>query len=241
MCRDRPVFDDMQATLHSMKAPLVTRILTICVLAAALLPVVRAAESEFYYYYRGSRILLETEDSKVAVKLTSQKHGGESPTDLAARNFSGKANGLGYKQDDATSYRPRGWIKMNTKSAEQRVNASPQSTPKEKLRKIIDDLSGVDDVEFVSPVFRDQKGDPIAFESTILIGFFEGTSETAQTGILNRIAKLRSVTRHGPKNKWVVEINSRNGLDLLDAANAIATLPGVRYAEPHFIFTAQLR
>ncbi|MEY2878528.1 MAG: hypothetical protein RLZZ15_908 [Verrucomicrobiota bacterium] len=158
-----------------------------------------------------------------------------------ARTFAGRGGHLGYQAEEAESFRPNGWIRLETKSAIAKVNHPAIATKREKHKKLIDDLAAIADAEFVCPIFKDKKGNPIHFEATLLIGFVDGTTEAAQAAILSRVPNVRSVGRHGPRNKWQLQTTFKNGLALLDTANEIAALPGVRYAEPNFVVQAELK
>lgn len=200
----------------------------------------RAADPEFYYYYHGAKRALELDASQVAVKLTSRGNSAQKPNANQAKAFADQASALGYKSDEANGFLPGGWITLATKSAAAKANVSPSATLKERSKSLIDDLAGVSDTEFVCPIFKDRKGNPVHFEATLLVGFVPGTSEADQDKILKKIKNVKSIGRHGPKNKWTLETSFKSGLDLLGAANEIAALPSVRYAESDFIMTAEL-
>jgi len=198
------------------------------------------ADPEFYYYYHGAKRELELNAAEIAVKLASRGNSGNKPSDADAKAFGQRASVLGYRADDAAAFRPLGWIKLATKSAVTNTKTPPGATQKEIHKKLIDDLANIPDAEFVCPIFKDMKGNPVNFEATLLIGFINGTSEADQDTILKKIKNVKSVGRHGPRNKGTVETSFKNGLDLLDAANEIAALPSVRYAEPNFFLAAEL-
>ena len=199
-----------------------------------------AADPEFYYIYRGEKRALTIDESRVAVKLSSQQHSAAVPMDAAARGFASRAGGLGYVAAEGTGYRPAGWIKLETKSAMAKLGPATVGG-RERHKRLLDDLARLEDVEFVSPVFKDRNGRPLSLEPTLLIGFVSGTSDAEQNSVLSRIVGVTGKRALGQKNNWAVEVGSRNGIDVLDAANRIATMPKVRYAEPNFLMSAVTR
>jgi hypothetical protein len=213
-----------------------------CVLAMFCIAPLRlfSAEPEFYYYYRGQKKALQLDDEHLAVKLASRAKISAKPSDSDARAFSARAASLGYQANESTGFKGQGWLKMATRSAAAQLRLPAQASRKERHNRLLDDLSRLPDVEFVAPIFKDEKGEPVIFESLLLVGFREGTSDMLQADTLKKITRATTVEQHGRKNRWLVRTAYKNGLELLDIANELSALPHVRYADPNYIMTAEL-
>jgi len=197
-----------------------------------------AAEPEFFYYYRGAKKPLELNQSELVVKVhPSPATGGDA---ARAAGFAASSSALGYKAEDGKPFHTEGWIKLNTTGAGDKIKQGTPKTKPEQLRRLLDDLIKRDEVEFAAPLFKDAKGRPINFTATILVGFVDGTSDAVQLDTLKKILHTKSPRQHGRKNMWAVTTSYRNGLDLMEVANALALLPFVRYAEPNFVMPADL-
>lgn len=82
-------------------------------------------------------------------------------------------------------------------------------------------------VEFVSPVLVDYRGGPLWIGSQMLVGRDAG----AELGVeAERVSTLMPGIE-------AIAPTTRNGLELLAQANAMAQQPGVRFAEPDWFFT----
>lgn len=213
-----------------------------CILALFCIATLRlsAAEPEFYYYYRGQKKALQLDEEHVAVKLASRAKTSAKPSDSDARAFSARAGSLGYKADESAGFKGQGWIKIATRSAAAQLRLPAQASRKEKRNRLLDDLSRLPDVEFVAPIFKDEKGEPIIFESLLLVGFREGTSDKLQADTLKKIGRATAVEQHGRPGRWKVKTAYKNGIELLDIANELSVLPHVRYADPNYIMRAEL-
>jgi len=144
-------------------------------------------------------------------------------------------------QNDAKPFRPGGWISQNIGSAGAKLSQGNQPNRKEKHKKLLNDLSPIDDVELVSPIFRDKDGNPVHIEQGLIVSFVDGTSEALQSETITRLGSVGGVERLGKKHRWIVRTTFRHGIDFLEAANSIAFLPHVKYADPNFVVTGFLR
>ncbi|MBY0312882.1 MAG: S8 family serine peptidase [Phycisphaerales bacterium] len=82
-------------------------------------------------------------------------------------------------------------------------------------------------VEFVSPVFVDYRGGPLWIGAQMLVGRDANVDlGVAAERVTTLMAGIEAITA-----------STRNGLDLLAQANALAKMPGVRFAEPDWAFS----
>lgn len=96
-------------------------------------------------------------------------------------------------------------------------------------------------VDFVSPVLIDEKGDPLLITQDLLVRFEPQVETAAALRILDENIGGTILDRdfaHLP-NLYRVRSPSRDGFVVLAQANALATLPEVRYAEPDLVVTAR--
>jgi len=219
--------------------PFIARMCTLALFCIVTLRL-SGAEPEFYYYYRGAKKALQLDDEHVAVKLASRAKISAKPSDSDARAFSAHAASLGYKSDESTGFKGQGWLKVATRSASAQLRLPAQASRKEKHNRLLEDLGRLPDVEFVAPIFKDEKGEPVIFEPLLLIGFREGTSDSLQAATLKKITRATAVELHGRAGRWKVKTSYKNGLELLDLANELSVLPHIRYADPNYIMRAEL-
>lgn len=198
-----------------------------------------AADStpEFFYHYKKARTELVLDETAVAVKLRSEAARSQAPADDKAKGLAARTSQLGYGQNDAKSFRPGGWVSMDIGGASSKLAQGAPLSRKDKHKRLLNDLAPVDDVEFVSPIFRDKAGNPVYIDQGVIVSFVDGTSEAIQAETIARLGSVGTVERLGKKNRWIVRTTFRNGIDLLDAANSIASLPHVKYADPNFVVT----
>lgn len=198
-----------------------------------------AADStpEFFYHYKKARTELVLDETAVVVKLRSEAGKSQAPAEDKARGLATRTSQLGYGQNDAKSLRPGGWVRLNVSGATSKLAQGAPMSRKDKHKKLLNDLSPIDDVDFVSPVFRDKAGNPVYMDQGAVISFVAGTSEALQAETIARFGSVGTVERLGKTNRWIVNTTFRNGIDLLDAANSIASLPHVKYADPNFVVT----
>ncbi len=95
--------------------------------------------------------------------------------------------------------------------------------------------------EFVSPVFVDDLGGPLVVTPDLLIGFNKGVRQDQIDEILAQhdVGDVRDRDWTGMDGVYRVRSLSRNGLDVLEAANRLAQLDEVAFAEPDMMFTGR--
>lgn len=101
--------------------------------------------------------------------------------------------------------------------------------------------AGDETVDFTSPVFIDNLGGSMFITPVILVKF-SGNLERAQTDALIAAADAGEITERdwaGMKGAMRITSRVRSGFDVLDAANRLAEMPGVEWAEPDMVFTGR--
>ncbi len=109
------------------------------------------------------------------------------------------------------------------------------------LEDTINRLSEKEKFNFVSPVFFDDLGGPLIPTRDILVRFNPGIGEERQDQILAE-ANIGTVLDRNWANMpgaYRIRSHSNNGFVVLEQANALASLPDVRFAEPDMIFTGR--
>ncbi len=188
-----------------------------------------ASESEpLYFIYHGNHRTLRLDSTQIAV--SSREFEADTLPEGLARN--------GFTLRDVTARSLRGTRLLDTRKV---LNAhATQSTPA-AVHALIRALanSGDRSIEFVSPVFRDEAGDPMLITSRILIGFEEDIAPAEREYLRRAVtegASLETAEFPQPHDfRW--QINTRDGFAALARANALAETPGVKYAEPDMVVT----
>jgi subtilisin family serine protease len=109
------------------------------------------------------------------------------------------------------------------------------------VQSIVAAATDVDGVDFVSPVFIGEDGGPLIVTRDVLIGFDERvTPQRAREVIAEMIdAEILDEALGDAPNVYRVRARSRDGFEVLAAANALADRAEVRFAEPDMIFTGR--
>lgn len=96
-------------------------------------------------------------------------------------------------------------------------------------------------IKFISPVFIGDNGGDVIITDSILVGFTPQTDVQQVENILGRFKNLTIAERNwaNMNNVYRLVSSSKNGFDVLDAANVLAQLPEASFAEPDVIFTGR--
>jgi subtilisin family serine protease len=213
------------------------RSVTLLACLFALAPLHLHGAPEFYHVYMGERLELQIDDTQLAVRTKSGSSTKRLPTVVEAMAFASRFNALGIRDQDAKAYRATGWMLVNVAGAKN--NAAPAQTRKAQLSALVDEISKDSDVDFVSPVFTDAAGYPVTLAPQLLLGFTSGASDASKQEVFRKLLRAGERETLGRDDQWLVPAGSRNGFALLDLANELATTPGVRYAEPDFMFVGR--
>ncbi len=102
-------------------------------------------------------------------------------------------------------------------------------------------LAADEALDFVSPVFRDHRGDPLIVTPDILVRFTAAADRAVHAELLLQVGVERVLAADwaGMPGAYRVRHGARDGLSVLAAAAALALQPGVAYAEPDLIVTGR--
>lgn len=190
------------------------RIVSIFVVAALA---ASAAAQSFHVTYRGEPKPLRVNPGRVALLRAAANRGEPAiPT-------------LGLAAGDFEAHPIEGWSLA-------RAGAIAGDIPGSVVRAAADPA-----VEFASPVFVDDLGGAMFVTPTILIGFKPGVGDAQSREVIAAIGAGDVLERDwaGMPGAYRVKSGSRSGIDVLDAANALAAHPAVAWAEPDMVFTGR--
>jgi hypothetical protein len=124
-----------------------------------------------------------------------------------------------------------GWSRSKTPPA-----VSSDQHVEDFVRLLADETS----LDFVSPIFRDPNGNPMIVTGEILVRFWpEVSKRVAEATLLGSVAgEIVATDWGGMDNAFRMRIDSRNGFDVLQAANTLAQRADVKWAEPNMLATA---
>jgi hypothetical protein len=124
-----------------------------------------------------------------------------------------------------------GWSRSKTPPA-----VSSDQHVEDFVRLLADETS----LDFVSPIFRDPNGNPMIVTGEILVRFWpEVSKRVAEATLLGSVAgEIVATDWGGMDNAFRMRVDSRNGFDVLQAANTLAQRADVKWAEPNMLATA---
>jgi subtilisin family serine protease len=203
----------------------------------------QADPEPLYYIYHGQPKALTLDSERIAVRVTSSpsvpRSSAAVPSSLASR---------GFNDSDVVATPVAGWMILNargvlptSRATNSTTAASPSQADASSVHNLLTSLLNSADpsIEFVSPVFRDEQGDPIIVTPTILIGFEQDVAAQRRASLRASVsegAQLQKIEFPQPNDeRW--QIQSRDGFAALARANALAGTSGVAYAEPDMIVT----
>ena len=150
----------------------------------------------------------------------------------------------GLNTEEATEHLP-GWFLFSRTSpaANKSISSSKGQTISNAqdvhsgMRQLLQ--SGDPQIEFVSPVFRDDKGGPILVTPRLLVGFETGLPNEQRNALRKSIDPAATeepqVFLRPDEARWL--LRSTDGFEVLKRANELARTSGVAYAEPDMMFT----
>lgn len=129
----------------------------------------------------------------------------------------------------------KGWNLLGAPVAE----AQRPFIDRRELAQRIAEASQDPRIDFVSPVFVDAFGGPLVVTPDLLVGFTPEATPQQIAEILANEGLDVLVEADWGRMPGVYRVRglSRSGLEVLDAANRLATLDQVRFAEPDMMFT----
>ena len=217
-----------------------SRCIALCALVFVSLDSLCSAGTEpLFYIYHGQPKALTLDSARIAVRVNpsvANPHASAVPSSLATRGFS---------DADVVAQPVPGWMILNAQNAlttsRTRGLLASSAEDASSVHALITSLlnSGDSTIEFVSPVFRDEAGDPIILTPTLLIGFQKDFSAARQSQLLAAVpegAEPQKVEFPQPHTqRW--QLHSHDGFVALNRANSLAQSPGVAYAELDMIVT----
>src|ERR1039457_2180607 len=162
-----------------------SRCIALCALVFVSLDSLCSAGTEpLFYIYHGQPKALTLDSARIAVRVNpsvANPHASAVPSSLATRGFS---------DADVVAQPVPGWMILNAQNAlttsRTRGLLASSAEDASSVHALITSLlnSGDSTIEFVSPVFRDEAGDPIILTPTLLIGFQKDFSAARQSQLL---------------------------------------------------------
>jgi len=180
-----------------------------------------AGENGYAYSYFKEQRPLTLDTTRVAVLLAPDRKAPEP--DLAR---------YGLDASTATPMAVQGWSLVGT-TASIRMDAA--------IERAVRQIAEGEPVEFVSPVFLDDQGEPVIVTADILVGFDRTLDPSRAEAILTGSGAGSILDRDwaGMKRTYRLRSVSRNGFTVLEAANALARRPEVTFAEPDMMVTGR--
>ncbi len=110
-----------------------------------------------------------------------------------------------------------------------------------QVEKLVAQLVEGDAADFASPVFFDGFGGPLVVTPDLFVGFHENVAPQMALTILQASGAgvITAIDYDNLPRVYRLRASSRNGVEVLAAANALAVLPEVSFAEPDMIFTGR--
>ena len=183
-----------------------------------------AATTGYWYYYFKEKYPLSLDASRVAVLQVRDAGGPGATPDLSPYGL------------DVATVEPmavNGWSFVNTRSSVRTDVA---------IRTTVSEIASEELVDFVSPVLADRTGDFVVITPQILVGFDRNLPPARAEAILAKSGAGEIVERDwaNMERTYRLKSASRDGFEVLEAANRLAELPEVMFAEPDKLTTAHL-
>jgi len=121
------------------------------------------------------------------------------------------------------------------------VSLSEPAEDEADIAQLVAAVAAAAGVDFVSPVFIDDNGGPLIVGRDIIVGFHARIDAEQARMILDEsnAGVITDVDWTGMPGVYRLRSDSRNGFEVLDAANTLARRAEVRMAEPDFMFTGR--
>ncbi|MCH7631949.1 MAG: S8 family serine peptidase, partial [Planctomycetes bacterium] len=184
-----------------------------------------ARPSPYHYYYFDQKVALTCDTKQVALFESAAKAGQAATLSQAVAQFGIADEKL------VRSPIPTLWMAQTPTTVRDAAG----------VEGLVATLSTTERVAFVSPVFRDARGDPVIVSQFIHVGFHEAANrqdaEATLAGLNAGVIEARDWT--GMKGVYRIKCASRNGFEVLELANRLAQMPLVKFAEPDMIMTVR--
>ncbi|MGB2985717.1 MAG: S8 family serine peptidase, partial [Phycisphaerae bacterium] len=109
------------------------------------------------------------------------------------------------------------------------------------VQALVKSIADAQDVEFVSPVFLDGRGEPVIITRYLHVGFQEHVKPQEAEAIIGEVKAGVIKERDWSRMKGVyrLECGSRSGFEVLELANRLAQRLEVRFAQPGVIISVR--
>jgi len=179
---------------------------------------------EFHFYHFKEQRPLTLDVTRVAVLFGGADAGGaaERPG----------LDGFGLDDDRVSAMAVPGWHLAPTK---------PERRSADGVAQIMAAIRDARVVDFVSPVFVGLDGGPVIVTPYILVGFDRSIDAARAEAVLAAAGAGEMLDRDWANmpRAYRVKSTSRSGSEVLEAANRLARLPEVEFAEPDMFFTGR--
>ena len=179
-------------------------------------------DTPYYYTYFDEPRLLGLRTGQVAVFEDTARslRGGEATMAMKLGTF-------GIESTALTPVPAKGWS----------LAAVPTAKDTLAVENWVSSLADAEAADFVSPVLLNEFGHVIV-TPTLMVRFDAALSEADAELLLGSVidGEVLETAYGGVPNSFQVRCQTRNGMDVLNAANLLASLPEVVYAEPDFFW-----
>lgn len=128
---------------------------------------------------------------------------------------------------------------QNMPIARWRLLKNLAARPEAALPPLTTQMAQEPEAEFVSPVFRSKEGGEVIITPHILVRFAPQVGKLQADKSLAEIGAVEKSDWAGIKDAYRVRCSSRDGFEVLEAANRLAQRADVLWAEPDVIFTGR--
>ncbi len=183
---------------------------------------VPAPDHTWFYYFFDQRRPLSLDAGHIAVRWAAttdnDSFGASSLAPFAAR------------VDEIEPLPMHGWA---------RVTVATDPGDPEAIEKLVAEFAISPGVDFASPLFMTESGDTVVITPVLLVGFHGWVSSEVAIKVLDtqQAGDLLDSSWSNMPGVFRLQHNSRNGFDVLRAANQLAERPEVRFAESDVIFS----
>ncbi len=193
--------------------------LILSITVASVPPKAEAGSSHYYYYFKEKQAL-GVDTNRIAVL---------ERTKVRATN---RFEAFGIADEDVEAHALEGWSLTKVPAGVRTV---------EEVSQLVGQMSAAEAADFISPVFTDAKGGPVIIVPDILMRFNEGVSSEEAEAILTEadVGTIAEKDWAGMSGAYRIRTTSRDGFEVLAAANWLAEREEVRYASPDMIVTGQ--
>ncbi|MHC5023552.1 MAG: S8 family serine peptidase, partial [Planctomycetota bacterium] len=110
----------------------------------------------------------------------------------------------------------------------------------DQIEQLVSEMAQAEAGDYIAPVFFDDFGGPLVPSPYIMVGFHDNVAAGQAEAILaNVVDGFVERTWEAFPGMYRLRSQSRNGFEVMEAANTLAQLPQVKFASPDMIFTGR--